>query len=284
LRWRPEFRRVLVIATLAAVTWLAVQSWDSGVIGWLERRLIYYPTFDVAHPLSVFGPGAEEVWFGQENHLHGVFVPGPSNRTLVFFHGNGGNLSHRAPLFNRMQRELGLNLFIFDYQGYGQSRGRPSEAATAADARAALVYLKHRPGIDASQFIYYGESLGGAVAIDLAAVAPPSALIVQSTFTSLAEMTRLHYPGLSFLLPFARSRYDSLSIMPLVRSPLLVVHGEADTLVPPEHGRRLLDAANEPKRLLMIPSASHNDVIVQGGPAYWQALRDFLRLPAPAHP
>jgi fermentation-respiration switch protein FrsA (DUF1100 family) len=246
------------------------------VIGWLERRLIYFPTSDVAHPLPAFGPGAEEVWFGEDGRLHGVFVPGASTGTVVFFHGNGGNLSHRAPLVARMRAELGLSLFIFDYQGYGRSRGQPSEAATAADARAALAYLRGRSDVDPTRLIYYGESLGGAVAIDLATEAPPSALIAQSSFTSLAEMTRLHYPGLGFLLPFARSRYDALATISSVRAPILIVHGNVDTVVPPEHSRRLLEAANEPKRLLLVPGASHNDVIVQGGATYWQTLRDFL--------
>jgi fermentation-respiration switch protein FrsA (DUF1100 family) len=268
-----------MVATILVVV---AQTWETGVIGWLERRLIYYPTFDVAHPLTAFGPGAEDVWLGEGGRLHGVFVPGGSGQTVIFFHGNGGNLSHRAPLLGRMRAELGASLFIFDYQGYGRSQGQPSEQATTADARAALDYVTGRSDVDPARIVYYGESLGGAVAIDLAAVAPPSALIAQSSFTSLAEMTRLHYPALGFLLPYARSRYESASVISSVRAPVLFIHGEGDTLVPPEHSRRLLDAANEPKRLLLVPGAGHNDVIVKGGTAYWQALRDLLRQTQPA--
>jgi fermentation-respiration switch protein FrsA (DUF1100 family) len=123
---------------------------------------------------------------------------------------------------------------------------------------------------------YYGESLGGGVAIDLATEAPPAALVVQSSFTSIADMTRLRYPFLSILLPLASMRYESLRAIGKLQVPLLVIHGGADTLVPPEHGRRLFEAANEPKRLLIVPGADHNDVFVQGGAALWRDLRDFF--------
>ena len=252
------------------------------MLSWLERALLYFPTHDVVYPLTAFGPGAEEVRFGEQGRLHGVFVPAPNPTpatppmTLVFFHGNGGNLNHRAPLIARLASELGANVFIFDYQGYGQSGGRPSETATAADARAAIAYLRGRSDVDPKRIAYYGESLGGAVALDLATEAPPSGLAIQSSFTSIADMTRLHYPALGFLIPFASMRYDSLAAIRQVQAPLLVIHGEADTLVPPEHSRRLYQAAREPKRLLLVPGADHNDVFARGGPALWQALRDFF--------
>ena len=257
------------------------------VLSWLERALLYFPSHDVAYPLTAFGPGAEEIRFGQHGRLHGVFVPAPSRAsaspplTLVFFHGNGGNLSHRAPLIARLSSELGANLFIFDYQGYGQSQGRPSETATAADARAVIAYLRGRPDVDPGRIAYYGESLGGAVALDLATEAPPAALAIQSAFTSIGDMTRLHYPALGFLLPYASMRYEALTAIREIRVPLLVIHGGADTLVPPEHSRRLFEAANEPKRLLIVPDADHNDVFMRGGPSLWRDLRDFFGSPDP---
>jgi uncharacterized protein len=252
------------------------------MLAWLERSLLYFPTHDIGHPVTAFGSGALEVRFGEQGRLHGVFVPGPAGTagspqpTLVFFHGNGGNLTHRAPLIARMRSEFGANVFIFDYQGYGQSQGKPSETATAADARAAIAYLHSRPEVDSSSIAYYGESLGGAVAIDLATEIPPVALAVQSSFTSVADMTRLRYPILTFLLPLASMRYDSLSAIRKLTVPLLVIHGSNDTLVPPEHSQRLFEAAREPKRLVIVAGANHNDVFMQGGPALWRDLREFL--------
>jgi fermentation-respiration switch protein FrsA (DUF1100 family) len=265
---------------LAIVLWLAVT--DDTMFGWLERRLLYFPTYDIAHPLTAFGPGAEEVRFGESGRMHGVFVPAPSSpsgrrpTTVAFFHGNGGNLTHRATILARMRAELGTNVFIFDYQGYGQSPGRPSEKATAADARAAIAFLHGRPDVDPTRIAYYGESLGGAIAADLATEIAPLALVVQSAFTSIPDMTGLHYPGLRPLLPFASVRYDTLSAIRRVRAPLLVVHGDADTLVPVELGRRLFAAANEPKRLLIVPGADHNDVYTRGGSELWRAVRELL--------
>jgi len=276
----PRARRAAALGGLVGIVaaWLLAPH-DYSMMNWLVRSLLYFPTQDVAHPVEAFGPGAEEVWFGEHARLHGVFVPGPADGAglhVVVFHGNGGNVTHRAPLLARIRRELHAGAFIFDYQGYGKSSGRPSERATQADARAALTYLRSRPDVPPDRIVYYGESLGGAVAITLATEAPPAALIVQSSFTSIADMTAVHYPFLRRLLPFAGVSYDSLSALPGLRVPLLVIHGDADTVIPVEYGQGLYDAANEPKHLVVVPGAGHNDVIVRGGPELWNAIRDFL--------
>jgi fermentation-respiration switch protein FrsA (DUF1100 family) len=249
------------------------------MLSWLVRSLLYFPTREMVYPLAAFGSDAEDVWFGDHARLHGVFLPPPadsSGLTVVVFHGNGGNLSHRAPLVARMREVFHAAVFILDYQGYGQSSGLPSEAATAQDARAAIAYLRGRPEVDPSRLVYYGESLGGAVAVSLAAETPPAALVVQSSFTSIADMTARHYPLLRRLLPLANVRYDSLATVPRLHLPMLVIHGDADTLIPASHSQQLYDAANEPKRLVLVPGAGHNDVLVRGGPELWATMREFL--------
>jgi uncharacterized protein len=282
--WRPIgwHRPVAVLRVLAVIVVLAaVLAYQFSAIERLERRLLYRPSRDMVHPVTTFGANAAEVWFGDHARLHGVFVPratatSSTGVTVVFFHGNFGNLSHRAPLIAQMTSDLGANVFTFDYQGYGQSSGVPSEAATSADARAAIDYLRTRPDVDPARLVYFGESLGGAVAIQLATEHPPMGLVVQSSFTSVSDMARIHYPALVVLLRWAPYRYDSLTAVRSIRSPLMLIHGEADATVPPSSSQQLLDAATGPKRLLMIPGAGHNDVFKQGGPALWQTLHEFL--------
>jgi uncharacterized protein len=251
------------------------------MLGWIERQLLYFPSTEMVQPVSAFGPNAQEVWFGEHARLHGVFAPASGQRsgppvTIVFFHGNGGNLSHRAAFVSSMQSELGAHVFIFDYQGYGQSGGIPSEQALAADAQAAIEYVMTRSEIDPARIVYYGESLGGAVAIQLATARPPAGLIVQSSFTSIGAMTRLHHPYLAPLLPYVATRFDSLAAVPLIRAPMLMIHGESDSLVPPDQSRQLQQAAAGPAELVLVPGAGHNDVFVRGGPELWRTVRAFL--------
>lgn len=263
----------MLTAALGTLVMLAAKD---GPLLPIERALIYVPSKARAYPPTAVGGAVEEVTFGTHASLYGWFAPGRPDRTLLVFCGNGGNLTHRAPLLARMRRELGASLFIFDYQGYGRSSGLPSEAATRADARAALAYLRARPDVDPRGIAYYGESLGSAVAIDLAVDEPPLALILNAPFTSIRDMARVHYPLLGPLLPLVRTRYDSAARIGEVGVPVLVVHGANDRMVPPDQGRRLYDAANEPKRLLIVPGAGHNDLVDIGGATYWEAVRSVL--------
>lgn len=262
---------------VALGSWLMLAAKDGPLLP-IERALIYVPSRSSAYPPEAIGAAVEDLTFGTHASLYGWFVPGRRDRTLLIFCGNGGNLTHRAPLLALLRQELGASLFIFDYQGYGKSSGVPSEAATRADARAALAYLRGRPDVDPLGIAYYGESLGSAVAVDLAVDEPPRALILNAPFTSIRDMARLHYPLLGPLLPLVRTRYDSAARIGEVRVPVLVVHGANDRVVPPDQGRRLYDAANEPKRLLVVPGAGHNDLVEVGGAAYWTAVRAVLEI------
>jgi hypothetical protein len=206
--------------------------------------------------------------------LHGWFVPAnPSRGTLLFLHGNAGNISHRLDslqVFNR----LGMSTLIFDYRGYGQSEGSPSEQGLYQDSVAALGYLASERGIGPEQTVIFGRSLGGAVAAWLAAHHPSQALIIESTFTSVPDMAAELYPCLPARL-LARLRYDTLENIRLVRSPVLVIHSRDDEMIPFHHGETLYQAAHEPKQFLEI-QGDHNMGFLLSRERYEEGIGGFL--------
>jgi fermentation-respiration switch protein FrsA (DUF1100 family) len=181
---------------------------------------------------------------------------------VLLCHGNGGNIGDRV-LHASLLAAAGLDVLLFDYRGYGRSTGRPSEQGTYLDAEAARAALLARPGVDPERALYLGESLGGAVALALALEHPPAALVLMSTFTSVRDMARRHYP---FIPPaVVPDAYPSLRRIPDLRAPLLVIHGDRDEIVPLLHGEALFDAAPEPKRLHVVEGAGHNDLVMLAG-------------------
>jgi fermentation-respiration switch protein FrsA (DUF1100 family) len=180
----------------------------------------------------------------------------------------------RAALAVALSR-LGLAVLLFDYRGYGGNPGTPTEEGLAADARAAVEYLAGRPEVDPARMVYLGESLGAAVALRLAVERPPAALVLRSPFAALAEVGRRHYPMLPVSL-LLRDRYDSAALAGRLSAPLLVVAGARDRIVPASHSRRLFAAAPQPKRLVMLEGADHNDHDLLAGPRLVAELRAFL--------
>jgi uncharacterized protein len=274
--------RVVLVLLLAAAAVLAA------VVGLLwsqQRRLIYLPAPRAVPPAAAVLPAAEEVTFPTADGLRlaGWFVPaaGPAGRggrtrspAVLVCNGNGGNRSLRAPLAAALAR-AGLAVLLFDYRGYAANPGHPTEAGLAADARAALAFLAARPEVDPARLVYFGESLGAAVALRLALERPPAALVLRSPFASLAEVGRLHYPWLPVSLLLA-DRYDSLGRVGGLAAPLLVVAGERDRIVPASHSRRLFDAAPQPKRFVLLPGADHNDLDLLAGPGLLAEVLAFL--------
>lgn len=189
--------------------------------------------------------------------LAGWYVPAAEARfTVLFCHGNGGNVSHTLDalcLFHNM----GLNCLVFDYRGYGDSEGSPTEAGTYLDARAAFDWLTQAKGLPAERIILCGRSLGGAIAAHLAAEVQPAGLALEGAFTSYADVGACFYPYLPVRW-FAWFRYDTLACIKQVRCPVMVVHSKDDAVVPPAFGLRLFQAANEPKRFTEI-AGGHND-------------------------
>jgi fermentation-respiration switch protein FrsA (DUF1100 family) len=268
---------LVVVAVLAAAL---------GLLWLFQRRLLYFPTPGPVPPADSVLPGAEDVTFETPDGLRlaGWFVPappgGPPGRVgrarpaVLVCNGNGGDRSMRAPLAAALSR-MGLAVLLFDYRGYGGNSGHPTEAGLAADARAALGYLVERPEVDPERVIYFGESLGAAVALRLATERPPAALVLRSPFASLAEVGRRHYPVLPVSL-LLRDRYDSAALAGRLDAPLLVVAGGRDQIVPASHSRRLFDAAPQPKRLVVFDGADHNDDELLAGPRLLAELRAFL--------
>jgi hypothetical protein len=201
------------------------------------------------------------------------WIPAPDGRgALIFCHGNAGNVGDRVGKL-RLFHDLGLSVLAFDYRGYGASEGRPSEEGTARDMDAAVAHIREARGVPPERVVFYGESLGGAVAIEAAVRFPPGALVAESTFTSARAMARRHYPFVpSFLV---RVGYDSLSRVGALACPKLILHGPRDTIVPFEMGEALYRAAPEPKRFAVLVG-DHNSGGILESPEARRALAELL--------
>jgi fermentation-respiration switch protein FrsA (DUF1100 family) len=252
-----------------------------------EERLIYYPArgpeafreVEAHRARDPEAPCLEDCDFRASDgvRLHGWWCgprQGPAEAVLLLFHGNAGNLAWR---YDRLRKLVTLpaQVLIVDYRGYGRSEGTPSEEGLYRDAQAAWDHLTRARGLAPGRIVVFGKSLGGAPAVDLAARVQPAGLIVQSSFTSIPDMA-------GYVLPFLprrliRTQMDSLAKIPRVRCPKLFVHSPADEVVPYALGRRLFEAAGEPKRFHEVPGAAHNETSLVGGEAYLAALRDFVR-------
>ncbi len=250
--------------------------------GWAEKQFVFSPEPEVAGTPAHAGLAYEDVYLTSSDGLtiHGWFLPGPDaiagpkTQTWLWFHGNGGNLGTRVGQLERTHHLLGVHQFIFDYRGYGNSEGHPTERGTYLDARAALRHLTERPGIDSDRIVYFGHSLGAAVAIELAAAHPPAGMALVAPFSSIQDMA-----GLAVSIPMAgwlvRGHYNSVKRITRVRTPLLVLHGELDEIVPHWQGVKLYQAANRPKRFVTLHGASHNNVQHMAGQIMARALVEF---------
>lgn len=264
LWWRVV--RVLLIAYLVVLLMLI----------WLENSLIYFPA---RYPAGWWDPPDQkledaEFTAADGTKLHGWYLPADEPQAVILFcHGNAGNLTHRVDVIEQLPRYANASLLLFDYRGYGKSEGTPDEAGVLADAWAARKWLADRAGVAESEVVLWGESIGGAIAVDLAAKDGARGLILEDTFTSLPDVAAYHYP----LLPvrwLMKSRFDSLANIQRYDGPLLMAHGDADSIVPYSFGQRLFAAAKEPKRFVTHPGADHNDPRDE---AFWQELAAFLQ-------
>jgi uncharacterized protein len=242
-----------------------------------QRRLIYFPSPGPLPPAATVLPDGRDVVLETDDGIHlGAWYfparsPGPA---VLVCNGNGGNRWLRAELAAALNR-MRLSVLLFDYRGYGGNPGNPTEHGLAADARAAQAWLAAQPDVDANRIVYFGESLGAAVAISLAVRRPPGALVLRSPFTSLADVAAVHYPW----LPARRlllDRYPSIERIASVSAPVLVIAGDRDDIVPASLSRRLYDAAVEPKWWLLVSGAGHNDRALLDGRQMLDAIERFL--------
>lgn len=273
-------------------SWLAL---SVGVYGALilalfafQSHLVYYPNLPsrelVATPDRI-GLSYESVAITTADGvtLDGWFVaartePSSAGRNgargvVLFFHGNAGNISHRLESL-KIFSDLGMETLIFDYRGYGRSQGKPSEAGTYADAEAAWRYLTELRRIPAERIVFFGRSLGAAVAAHLAMRHPPQALILESAFTSVPDLAAELYPFFPVRW-LARFAYDTKTYLRSVSCPVLIVHSRDDEIIPFANGQKLYAAAKEPKRFLEL-QGGHNDAFLRSGRTYVDGLEAFL--------
>jgi fermentation-respiration switch protein FrsA (DUF1100 family) len=251
----------VVLVGFVGLTWL------------LQRNLIYFPARQLEPP----PPGVRQVSFTTADGLElgGWFFPteGPDGRAVLVFNGNAGNRSHRAPLAGALP-DRGWSVLLFDYRGYGGNPGSPSEEGLGKDAEAAVSWLAAQEDLDADRIAYFGESLGAGVAAALAIERPPAALVLRSPFTSLADVGGVHYP----FLPVGALLRDRFPVIDHIRAydgPVLVIWGNADSIVPPEQSRAVAEAARRSDHV-EIAGAGHNDPALLNGEELVEAVVGFL--------
>lgn len=246
---------------------------------WFERNNIYFPFKEIEAFPTQIGLKYEDIYIQTQDRiqLNGWFVPSSDTAigTILFCHGNAGNISHRLDKL-KIFHELNLNTIIFDYRGYGRSKGSVLEKGTYLDARAVYDYLPSRKDIDPSKIILYGESLGCAIAIELARQKPNAAVVIcESPFTSIADVGKEIYPFLPTKL-LVSIRYDALSKIGEITIPILLIHSQNDEIIGFHHSERLYAAAQEPKELLVI-HGSHNEGFLDSEDIYKKGITEFLK-------
>lgn len=269
----------------------------NGFMYWQQASMTFFPHANIQQTPQAWGLTYDDVTLTASDgvRLHGWFIPhanaksgnieindvslnnskpnSGTQKTLLFFHGNAGNISHRRSSIEIFHR-LGLNVFIIGYRGYGNSEGQPDEQGLYKDARAAWDYLIQQRDINANNIIVFGRSLGGAVAAQLAAEVQPGALILESTFSSARDMANAIFPVLSRLI-FLRYDFNTVAGISQVTSPVLILHSPDDEIVPISLGKNIYQAANQPKSFSLM-RGGHNDGLLMSQPEYEQVLKEFI--------
>lgn len=254
----PWYHHVWRLARWPLIIYLGVML----MMMFLENKLIFIPSRYPTGDWQPAGLDYQDAWFqaADGTELHGWYLPRQKPRAVVLYcHGNAGNITHRTDVLRILQRRVGVAVLILDYRGYGRSQGKPDGQGVLADARAARAYLAEKEGIPQTDVVLLGRSLGGAVAVELAAEDGARALVLESSFSSLPDVGAYHYPWLPVRW-LMRTRFDSAAKIGSYRGPLLQSHGRLDEIIPYRFGQRLHEAANQPKRFITFAGKRHNDL------------------------
>jgi fermentation-respiration switch protein FrsA (DUF1100 family) len=270
---RGEYRGHVLKIIIAVVVILI---FFSLFIRFIEQRSLYYPFKAIEATPKAIGLDYEDVTITTDDgiQLTGWFIPSAHSRaTILLSHGNGGNISHRLEKI-QVLHALDLDVLAYDYRGYGGSAGRPSEDGLYRDAQAVYDYLRNEKKVAPQKIISYGESLGGAVAIDLAVKRELGALIVESGFTSIHDMAKKIFGVAPSILIHAK--YDSVDKIRTIQMPKLIMHSPDDEVVPFLQGRRLFENAPEPKVFVEL-QGGHNDGFLVSGEVYSKGIDEFIK-------
>jgi len=246
-------------------------------IRFIEQKSLYFPFKAIEATPKAIGLNYEDVTVTTEDGIEitGWFIPSVTPRaTILLSHGNGGNISHRLDKI-KILNDLNLDILIYDYRGYGMSSGKPSENGLYTDAQAMYDYLKNEKMVPPEKIIAYGESLGGAVSIDLAGKRDVGAIVIESGFTSIHDMAKsvfLYVP--EFVLS---TRFDSLDKIKRLNIPKLIMHSPSDDIIPFSHGKKLFDNAVDPKVFVQL-QGGHNDGFLVSGELYSKAINEFVTI------
>ncbi|MGD2109318.1 MAG: alpha/beta hydrolase [Phycisphaerae bacterium] len=265
-------QRVMRIVVIAALTYVGVCLLAS----LFQRRFVYIPSHKLEGTPADVGLKFEQLTLVTDDgvEIDAWYVPAPQAKaSAIFCHGNAGNISHRLHTIETLHN-LDLNVLIFDYRGYGNSKGTPSEEGTYEDAGTAWRHLVETRGESPDRIVVVGRSLGGAIAIELARRKKPAALVVESTFTKIADVGQAHFPFIPVRL-LLRYRYDSIGKVPHIECPKLFFHGNKDGLIDLSLGKKLYEAAAEPKRFIETPGG-HNEAGFEYSPEYTKRMAAFL--------
>jgi fermentation-respiration switch protein FrsA (DUF1100 family) len=264
-------KTVASFALSLAVVWIALLVF----LSLMESRLLYFPLRELDATPTDFGLPSEELHVTASDgvRLHGWWIKSGGRLAVLLFHGNAGNISHRLDRARLFSERLGVDMFLVDYRGYGRSEGKPSETGLYRDGLAIFDAARER-GFAPERIVLMGESLGCAVALEVALARPCAGVVLETPFLSVPALARKHYPFVPALL--VRSKFDAGSRVGRVAVRKLFLVAERDEIAPPSQGKRLFELASPPRELFVIPGAGHNDTYAVGGEPYLQVWRRFL--------